>query len=423
MKSSRQYVLLLLAVFLTAQFGFVLLLRPYHREWLSYDYWKNLFEIGEVMRLIHRDFVNEEPADYKSLRTSALRKMMGELDEYSEFMDAEYYEQFSMDSDQHYVGIGVEIQRVDFRVTLGQIFKGSPAGAAGMLPGDQIIEVDGENTEDFSVSQISDVLRGEEGAEVTIKVYRPLEDKEHIFTFERKPIDFPSIREIELSEDDWKIGYIRLTQFGRRSADEFSEALTDLEAQGMRALVFDLRNNPGGILPVAVEIAGELVNEGDLIVSTRGRDGVPQSEAFAEGSGGSREYPVVVLINDGSASASEIVSGALQDHGRAVVVGEVSVGKGTVQSIYELDEGMGLRMTTAMYYLPSGRTIHKVGVKPDFAVEMTASDRLKLFTQRNHLRYLNEEAFEKRFGFKPIQDPQLEAAYSVLKGVLSFQRG
>lgn len=402
--------------------GMLLIVRPYYRELFSAAYWRSLVRVGEVMRLVHRNFVTGDAVAYPTLTENALRAIMADLDDYSQYMDKQSFAQFSMESDQHYVGIGVEIQWVDFRVTIGEIFTGSPAGEAGIQSGDQIISVDGENTEASSVNEMSNVLRGQAGTDVTVTVYRPLEDQTYTFTFPRKPIDFPSIRKVEVSDDDWKLGYVRLVQFGRRSAAEFVEALNTLEEQGVRGLVFDLRNNPGGVLPIAVDIAGQFIEDGKMVVSTRGRDQDIVTSAYADNGGNTRDYPIVVLINEYSASASEIVAGALQDYGRAIIVGQTSVGKGTVQSIYQLGDEVGLRMTTAKYYLPSGRTIHQSGVKPDVAVDISEAERLKLFTQRNHLRYLDDVAFEKRFGFQPIQDAQLEAAYSLLRGILAFRR-
>lgn len=325
-----------------------------------------------------------------------------------------------MDSDQLYVGIGIEIERMQSRVTIREIFAGSPAGEVGLLAGDQIVGVEEENTEDFTVSEIMKVLRGKEGSTVNIAVNRPSTGERVEVSVSRRKIDLPSIRDFRLLDTENAIGYIRLTQFGRHSADEFSDALDALEGQGMRALIFDLRNNPGGILPVAVDIVGQFVGQGEVVVTTKGRDEGKIAEEVSQVPARAKQYPIAVLINGHSASASEVVSGALQDYEKAIVVGEASYGKGSVQSILGFGNGDGLRMTTAMYYLPSGRTIHKVGVEPDIEVSISDDEKLKLFTQRNHQALIDNAEFSTRFGFEPIEDPQILAAKEVLLGVLAF---
>lgn len=394
--------------------------RPHLREYFSPEYWRAVARISQVMQLAHRNFVDAEQANYEALKYSALSKMVTELDEYSEYMEAKRYEDFSQTTEQTYVGIGIQIERLDERVTVTDVFMKGSAEEAGLLPGDQIISVGGEDTLESSLSEAVKKIKGEEGSKVAIGIYRPLAEKELFFEVERRSIEFPSVRDVELGEG--KLGYLRLTSFGRRSATEFTEALDQLEKQGMQALIFDLRDNPGGLLPVAVEIAGQFIEKGKMVVSTRGRTESDNRAEYSESELRATQYPIAILINNRSASASEIVSGALQDYEKAIVIGETSVGKGSVQSVYSLEGGDGLRMTTAMYYLPSGRTIHKKGVEPDVEVIVSREAWIQLLAQRSQLRYLSPAEFESQYESPVIVDPQLEAAREALIELLTVKR-
>lgn len=421
-KSVRRYFLIILVAILFTQVTIAVFLRPTRREMFSLDYWRGVVEVSQVMWLLHRNYVKPEAVSYEQMSENAMRAILDDLDRYSAFMDKSYFEAFEMRSDQHYVGIGVEIERIYRRVTVTHVFSGSPAEAAGLQVGDQIVAVEEENTEEFTLEEISNRLRGEEGTRVDVTYYRPVKAARVTVEIERRGIDFPSVRRVQMLDPQAGIGYMQVTRFSRRSAEEVVAALKDLDGQGMQGLILDLRGNPGGLLDTAVDLISPFVADGEQVVSMKGRAGSGFEEVFFAKSELHWEGPLIVLIDEGSASASEIVSGALQDLRRAIVIGEKSVGKGSVQSVISLDSGNGVRFTTAMYFLPSGRTIHEIGVIPDIPVEVDDATAMKLYAQRSHLRELSPEAFIDRFGFEPVPDPQEVAALNLLRGMLSASR-
>jgi len=265
---------------------------------------------------------------------------------------------------------------------------------------------------------VIDLLRGKPRSEVTVRFFRPSTNLEFDVKLVREIIKVESVREVTLLPG--RIGYIQLAQFSERTGKEFVEALERLSAKGMVALVLDLRNNPGGLLDAAVEVAEPFFRKGELIVYTQGRDPKDRENFLAESRRGPVNVPVVVLINAGTASAAEIVAGALRDTQKAVLVGERSFGKGSVQSIFQLKNGEGLRLTTARYYTPSGVTIHEKGVDPQVEVVMSPEEDSQLRLQRARSDVSDAKEFEERFGFAPIADRQLDAALEVIQGVLGW---
>ncbi|MEM8550105.1 MAG: S41 family peptidase [Verrucomicrobiota bacterium] len=419
MKSPKSYLLTYALIFFLVGFVVMMIAKPHRRGLFSVSYWQNLTQYGEAMLLINHYHIEEDKTGYDTLTDDALDLMIGNLDSYSQFMDKDAFEAFEMRTDQHYAGIGAEIERMDSRVTIIGIFDGSPAQQAGLKVGDEIVRIGEDDAQDLSVVETAETLRGPVGTEASLTVYRPSESREITFTLQRQKIDTPSVREAELDADG--IGYLKVSHFGRNTGQEFAQALDQLEAQGMRALMIDLRGNPGGLLSEAVVVVSEFAEPGQVVVTTRDGEGNILREARAEGRGPRDPYPIAILMNPGSASASEIVAGALQDLGKAIVVGDVSVGKGSVQSIHELGDGDGLRLTTAMYFLPSGRTIHETGVVPDIAVELSTAEHIDLRLHRSRLRIMDEDAFAARFGFYPVSDIQREHAYRSLLGALAFE--
>lgn len=394
------------------QFGLLMLYRPYQRDLFSLEYWRNILKLGEIMRIVHHLYVDDNRVSYTGLTQSALQGMLRGLDSYSDFLSAEAYDDFERESTQRYVGVGIEIERFNGRVTVRDVFENSPAGEAGMRVGDQIVRVDDVNTEDFDLEDIVKLLRGEENTEVRVTVERPLLNERESMLVTRKRIEFPSVREVHLCEGG--IGYMLVRHFGQRTAKEMEQALDRLEAEGMRGLILDLRNNPGGVLPAAVDVVGFFAEPGQVLVTVRGRDDVVLSREQALTRPRQREYPIVVLVNRRSASASEIVAGALQDLHKAIVVGEKTVGKGSVQSIYSMRDGEGLRMTTAKYYLPSGRTIAEVGVIPEIEVTVDDEEAFRFISQKGQLRYLGMEKFRELTGEDPMEDRQLQVGVDLL---------
>lgn len=414
----RRNLYTFIALVLAINFGFgVYLLGQRRIDESRSDYYSNVSFFGSILEIVEAKYVDDD-IDYKQLTESAIAGMLQSLDPHSELLLPSGYEDLQSTTRQQFGGIGVQIERRDERITVIAPIAGTPGEAAGIMPGDQIIRVDEVNTERMMLDEIVEVLRGAPGSDVKITFYRPRTDEIFERTITREIIRIESVRNVRMLDDE--IGYLQITQFGERTGGEFLEALKSLEEQGMRGLVLDLRNNPGGLLTASVEVAGPFFDANELVVYTQGRDEASREEIRAGRNGRVRDYPVAVLINAGSASASEIVAGALQDTKRAVIVGETSFGKGSVQSILPLRNQSALRLTTAKYYTPGGQVIHERGVIPDIVVELSIEDEVKLRVQRNRPGLEDPAEFRVRFGFDPIEDRQLEAAADALRGTLLF---
>jgi carboxyl-terminal processing protease len=375
----------------------------------------------KVMELIRKDYVDQSKTAYKDLTYGALKGMVGALDPHSQFMEPQGYQDMKEDTEGKFGGIGIVISmsKEGFHTVVAPM-EDTPAAKAGLLPSDRIIKVDGKPTDKMNQGEVVRRLRGEPGTKVTLTIFRTKAkdpaDKIKDYTLERAEIKVESVKEAKIIEDG--IGYIRITQFNEPTADEFEKALAKLEVLGMDALVLDLRNNPGGLLEAARKVASKFVPAGELIVTTEGRD-LAQKLTYRSDRGKKRNYPVVLLVNNGSASGSEIVAGALQDLKRAVLVGETTFGKGSVQSILPLPDGSAVRLTTAKYYTPSHKVIHEHGVTPDILVPVTEEEERKLMEQRSRASLPPEE------GEKPaekVADAQLERAVDVIKGVKLFAK-
>jgi carboxyl-terminal processing protease len=296
----------------------------------------------------------------------------------------------------------------------------SPGFKAGVRAGDRIVKIDGKTTEKMSVADAVKKLRGEPGTDVTISVVRPPATAAKDYKLTRAVIKVDTVkdingrREFPLSEN--KVGYVRLSQFGEHTADDLERALKILEERGAQSLIMDLRDNPGGLLDQAVKVCDKFLPRGQLIVSTEGRNAAEKSVFNATGRTKHPNLPMVLLINGGSASASEIVAGCLQDLKRAYVMGEKSFGKGSVQSILPLPDGAALRLTTAKYYTPSHKVIHEHGIEPDSVVPMSLEEERDLMLKRapggvESLEGKDRERVQK------ARDTQLERAMDYLKGV------
>jgi carboxyl-terminal processing protease len=300
----------------------------------------------------------------------------------------------------------------------------SPGFKAGILKGDRIIKIDGKSTERMGVTDAVKILRGDPGTEVRITILRPSSSKIKEYKLTRAVInvdmvkDINSKKEFPLGED--KIGYVRLVQFGEKTSDDLETALKTLKKQGMQALILDLRWNPGGLLEQAVEVCEKFLPRGQLVVSTEGRNAAQNSVRRAMGRGDElHNMYIVVLVNLGSASASEIVAGCLQDLKRAIILGEKTFGKGSVQSILPLADGSALRLTTAKYYTPSHKVIHEEGVTPDIPVPLTEQEEHDIGMQRTPGGLESLEGKE-RDRVANARDPQLDRAMDVLKGMMLY---
>ena len=377
--------------------------------------------VAAVMRVIHADYVDAGRVDYDQLAKAAIDGMMQSLDAHSSYMPARDFAHFEELTTQEYVGIGVQIEQLGDHVTVVTCFPGGPAEEAGLKPGDYFLEVNGVDVRKAGVREVSDLLRGPAGAAAEMVVFRPVDEKSLNLSLKRRLVDITSVERTHLDAEG--IGYIRLTQFGQHTVTELQKALDELEEGGLRALILDVRNNPGGLLSAAKGVASEFLGRSELIVYTEGRDGTKRRDYRSETPARLARYPIVVLINEQSASASEIVAGALQDTGKATLIGETTYGKGSVQSIYAFKDGAGLRQTTALYYLPSGRSINETGVVPDIEIAFTAQAELEFLIQERHAHLMSEEAFIEQFKFPPDRtDPQLEAAHEHLREVLELER-
>ena len=378
--------------------------------------------LTHVMELIRKDYVDADKVAYTNLTYGALRGMLNSLDPHSQFMEPVAYEDMKEDTGGKFGGLGIQIgvSKEGFISVIAPI-EDTPAARAGILPGDRIAKIEGKPTDRMSLTDAVRQLRGEPGTKITITIFRakakdPGERLKDL-TITRAEIPVFSVKDAKMLENN--IGYVRITQFNEPTADEFEKALVKLEGQGMDALVIDLRNNPGGLLESAKKIAGKFVPAGQLIVSTEGRD--PANTLVYKSEYGKKRltYPIVLLVNNGSASGSEIVAGALQDLKRAVLVGETTFGKGSVQSIIGLADGSAVRLTTAKYYTPSHKVIHEHGVTPDIVVPISEEDERKLAEQRVRASLPAEEGQEKG---EKIPDVQLERAIDLLKGVKLFAK-
>jgi carboxyl-terminal processing protease len=385
--------------------------------WPDRDRDRNVRYFREVMQLVKENYVGDTPAGYNDLTRAALAGMVSTLDPHSQFMKADEFQETEEELSNAFGGVGMQVEQREGQIYVVAPIAGTPAERAGMRRGDRLLKIDGKAIENPTVEKTVRLVRGEPDTEVTITVYRSSQNRTIDFKLKRERIRLESVLNATVRSDG--IGYLQITQFSDRTAEEFTSALTNLEKQGLRALVIDLRNNPGGLLDAAVDVCNQFFDKGELIVYTQGRTLESRENFRAQGGHVSRNYPVAILVNGGTASAAEIVSGAMKDTKRAVIVGEKTFGKGSVQSVLELRDGEGLRLTTARYYTPSGITIHEKGIAPQVEIEISADDDSKIRLQQSRPDLMAPAEFNERFGFQRIDDAQLDAAEEVLTGVLA----
>ena len=384
----------------------------------------NMRLFSEVMEKVRRDYVDGTNLTYQDLVYGALKGMINELDPHSEFLDPEKYKDLQSDTEGHFGGLGIVIAMKDNFVTVVAPMEDTPGFKAGILSGDRIIKINGKSTDNMALPDAVKILRGDPNTQVSMTIMRPSTGQVKDYTLTRAVITVDMVKDIngkkEFPLGENKIGYVRLTQFGEKTSDDLEAALNKLKSQGMQGLIIDLRWNPGGLLDQAVEVCEKFLPRGQLIVSTEGRNASQDSKHRAAGRGDELHgMPIVVLVNLGSASASEIVSGCLQDLHRAIILGEKTFGKGSVQSIIPLDDGSALRLTTAKYYTPSHKVIHEVGITPNIIVPTTdEEDRdIRLQLTPGGLESLDEKDRER---IKSSHDPQLERAEDLLKGIMLY---
>ncbi|MBF0521807.1 MAG: S41 family peptidase [Candidatus Omnitrophica bacterium] len=384
---------------------------------------------------IQSDYVDELTP--KDLIYGSLKGMLASLDPHSQFLDPEEYTELKTETQGKFGGLGIEISIKDGLLTIVSPIEDTPAWRAGLKSGDRIVKIEGKMTKDITLNDAVKKLRGEPGTDVHITILRekPFEIIEE--TLKREIIHIQDVKNTQILQDN--VGYIRLTEFREDSATEFRKALNQLQTLGANSLVLDLRNNPGGLLNVAIKITEEFIPAGEVIVSTRGRHPSQNTITLSENKNHLIDWPLVVLINEGSASGSEILAGAIKDNKRGILIGTKSFGKGSVQSVIPLPDGSGLRLTTSKYYTPSGASIHEKGIVPDIIVEPMAlskddkdDTKAKVDELFENVEKQNKEPAKDKEpeGTKKsaadihaalLADNQVQTAINVLKGIRVYK--
>ncbi|MFH1552495.1 MAG: S41 family peptidase [Candidatus Omnitrophota bacterium] len=358
-----------IAVLLTTCFVVGAIFAAQAKETTIIDNSKELFKqvqiLADSITLISTDYV--EPVKVKDLVYGAIRGMMNTLDGYSQFMDPESFKEITEETKGEFGGLGIEIGMRQGILTVIAPMEDTPAFNVGLLPDDKIVKIDGDITRDITLDEAVKKLRGTPGTGVSITVIREDVDKLLDFTITRAVIKLKSIKDARIIEDD--IGYIKLIEFQERTAKDLASHIKELRKKGAKSLILDLRNNPGGLLDAAIEVADKFLKDGEMIVYTEGRSPKKRMEFRAKGEPEFGEIDIIVIVNKGSASAAEILAGALKDNKRALVIGVPTFGKGSVQTVIPLGDQSALRLTTAAYFTPSGKNLMDKGIEPDIYVE------------------------------------------------------
>jgi carboxyl-terminal processing protease len=376
--------------------------------------------VRDVMKMVGENYVDAGSARYENLTRLSLHGMVDSLDPHSQFLEAKDNQELEEDLDGEYGGIGVEVETRGGIYTVINPVPGSPGDAAGLREGDQITAIDGRRIDKATtMDDVVDRLRGNPKTHVRLSVERT-GGRRLDLDIVRDIVKVVSVRGVRVM--DGSTGYIQVREFSDHTGEQFVDALNTLLKKDIDSLIIDLRNNPGGPIDAAVEVAEPFFKKDELIVYTQGRKPSDRENYLSETDGDPLRIPVAVLVNDYTASAAEIVAGALKDTGRAVIVGERSYGKGSVQTIFKLRNGEGLRLTTAYYFTPSGTRIHGKGVSPQVEVVMTQDEDRKLERQTARLDVTDPAEFRERFGFEPIADRQLQAALDVLRSARLLSR-
>ncbi len=380
------YYAVLFIIFMVSVLGFYLV-RNQLADATEDNTYHQLKMFTQVLDLVERDYV--EPVEPKKLIYGAIQGMLSSLDPHSSFMTPEDFKELQVETKGKFTGIGIEITLKDGILTVVSPIEGTPAFKAGIQANDKILKINGKTTKNMTLIQAVKLLRGPKGTEVTVSIYREGWSQLKDIKLIRDVIPIKSVKSKMLEEN---YGYVRITNFQTKTSAELDKALKTLEGKhGLKGLVIDLRNNPGGLLDQAVKVSDEFLESG-LIVYTDGRIEDQKMRFTAKPNWHHHDYPIVVLVNGGSASASEIVAGALQDNKRAIIVGTQTFGKGSVQTIIPLEGGAAVRLTTARYYTPSGRSIQAKGITPDIIVPFLIPDKEK--EAKNVFHFLKEKDLE-----------------------------
>jgi len=377
--------------------------------------------LARAMQIIRQDYVDEKKVSYEALTRAALKGMLQSLDPHSQYMEPTNFEDMKEDTESRFGGLGIHVTERNGDLIVVSPMEDSPAFRAGILPGDQIIKINNESAEKIDLPALTERLRGPAGTKLTLTILRPGTREIKDFELTREIIKIWSVKDVRILPADItgeaKVGYARITQFNAPTADELARKLDEMEKAGMQALVLDLRFNPGGLINSAVDVAGMFLPQGTVVCTTEGRV-TSQSRKYIANAALRRRsnYPIAVLVNFGSASGSELVAGALKDTNRAILVGETTFGKGSVQSIMPMPDGSALRLTTAKYYTPSHQLIHEHGVAPTIRATMTTDQERQLIMSRRE--DLTPEQKQKEL--TNFRDVQLDRAVDALKGILVY---
>jgi carboxyl-terminal processing protease len=390
---------------------------------LDKNIYKNLRTLNEVLKMVEKNYVEEVAP--QTLIEGAINGMMRSLDPHSSYMTADTYKELEVETRGSFGGIGIEITIKKDVLTVVSPIEDTPAFLAGIKAGDQIVRIDGKSTKDISIMEAVKKLRGPKDSKVTITIMRENMVKPKDVVLIRGIIKIKSIKS-KIYDDN--IGYIRIASFQERTVDDLRKTLAEMDAKtrSTRGLIIDLRNNPGGLLNQAVAVSDVFLKSG-IIVTTKGRVKSMETMSMARDDGYEPMCPIVVLVNEGTASAAEIVSGALQDNGKALVVGTQTFGKGSVQTVIPLEDGSALKLTTAKYYTPKGRSIQAEGITPDIVVKYvkppedkeSTDDFIRERDLKGHIEPKKENGpdFEKskKEHDDLIPDNQLKSAIDIIK--------
>jgi carboxyl-terminal processing protease len=383
---------------------------------------------AETLAIIQNDYVEETKT--KDLIYGALNGILGSLDPHSQFMDPETFEELKVDTQGKFGGLGIEITIKDGLLTVITPIEDTPAWKAGIKANDHIVKINDELTREMPLTDAVKKMRGKPGETVNLTVLRDSEKRLLEFKIARGMIKITDIKYARILENG--IGYIRLREFRENTFSELNNALSLLSKQGMKALIIDLRNNPGGLLDVAVKVTGKFLEPNKLVAYTKGRKPDKNLEFFSEAKNTILELPLVILINEGSASGSEIVAGALQDYKRAIIIGQKSFGKGSVQTVLPLGDGSALRLTTSHYFTPSGKIIQGKGITPDILAEAPETSDPKdtdvegkkakevFDTLQDNQQKNKPKSAKDTFDYKA--DPQLMRAVDTLKAIAIYKQ-
>jgi len=376
-----------------------------------------------AIQVIRQDYVDPSAVSYKKLTYAALHAMLPHLDPHSQFLEPDDLKDREDETRGEFGGFGFTISGKDNSITILSTMENSPSARAGIVPGDQIVAVEGKSTLNMPIEELNQLLRGQPNQRLTMTIYRPATKETKAYEMRREIIKVASVVDAKLlnasDTGGIKIGYLRITEFTEPTAHELSEKLDTLEKDGMQALIVDLRFNPGGLLTSAVDVCGLFLPPRTLVAYTEGRDPAERRDYYTDNGNRQRaSFPMAVLANGLSASGAEIVTGALKDLKRAIIVGETTFGKGVVQTPMPLPDGSALWLTTAKYYTPGKQVIQEKGIAPDIESTIdTDRERVLLLRQRGGLFTSEEQKLVQE-----TPDTQLDRAVDALRGLIIYKQ-